>query len=123
MKTLFFCNLIPLKTGAFENLLAAIGCEFRKAGDEFVVVFAGEPIPPVAAALCAAGVRWHILSEWTSGPEEENTPHLNPLPLVQIRPRRKGEPPTPVGFGGPGRKDGNQVLLDYSLSLEGRGPG
>jgi len=33
-----------------------------------------------------------------------NTPHLNPLP--------QGE-----------RKDGNQVLLDYSLSLEGRGLG
>jgi hypothetical protein len=33
-----------------------------------------------------------------------NTPHLNPLP--------QGE-----------RRDGNQVLWDYSLSLEGRGLG
>ena len=38
------------------------------------------------------------------GRQSGNTPHLNPLP--------QGE-----------RKDGNQELLDYSLSLEGRGLG
>jgi len=64
MKLLLFCNLIPLKTGAYETLLAAIGSEFKKVNDEFVVVFAGEPIPPVAESLRAAGVRWHILPEW-----------------------------------------------------------
>jgi len=64
MKTLLFCNLIPLKTGAYETLLATIGQEFQKAHDEYVVVFAGEPIPPVADSLRAAGVRWHIMPEW-----------------------------------------------------------
>jgi glycosyltransferase involved in cell wall biosynthesis len=64
MKTLLFCNLIPLKTGAYEALLATIGREFQKAGDEYVVVFAGEPIPPVAKSLRAANVRWRILPGW-----------------------------------------------------------
>ncbi|MEI6169173.1 MAG: glycosyltransferase family 4 protein [bacterium] len=67
MKTVFFCNLIPLKKGAFEALLVAIGAEFKKAGDEFVVVFSGAPIPSVAEALRATGVRWHILKEWVGG--------------------------------------------------------
>jgi len=72
MKTLFFCNLIPLKTGAFEALLAAIGTEFAKAGDEFVVVFGGEPIAPVAQSLQAAGVRWQVLPHWADGPGREH---------------------------------------------------
>lgn len=67
MKTLLFCNLIPAKTGAFESLLVAVGEEFRRHGDEYVVVFAGEPIAPVAESLCAAGVRWHVMSEWVEG--------------------------------------------------------
>lgn len=64
MKTLLFCNLIPLKTGAYETLLSAVGEEFRKAGDEYVVVFAGEPIPPVADSLRVVGIRWRILEGW-----------------------------------------------------------
>lgn len=64
MKTLFFCNLVPMKTGAFETVLAAIGQAFREGGDEFVVVFAGNPIPPVADSLRASGVRWHTIPEW-----------------------------------------------------------
>ena len=72
MKTLFFCNLIPLKTGAFEALLAAIGAEFGKTGDQFVVVFGGEPIAPVAQALLAAGVRWQVLPGWADGPGREH---------------------------------------------------
>lgn len=71
MKTLFFCNLIPLKTGAFEALLASIGREFKQAGNEFTVVFAGEPISPVADALRAAGIQWLIMPEWASGPGME----------------------------------------------------
>ena len=71
MKTLFFCNLIPLKTGAFEILLATIGKEFRKAGNEFLVVFSGEPITPVAEMLRDAGVRWCILKGWADGPDKE----------------------------------------------------
>lgn len=66
MKTLLFCNLIPLKTGAYEALLATIGQEFQKTGDEYVVVFAGEPIPEVAASLRAAGVRWRVLPGWVA---------------------------------------------------------
>ncbi len=72
MKTLFFCNLIPLKTGAFETLLATIGAEFAKAGDEFVVVFGGAPIAPVAEALKANGVRWLVLPGWADGPGREH---------------------------------------------------
>jgi glycosyltransferase involved in cell wall biosynthesis len=71
MKTLFFCNLIPLKTGAFETLLATIGKEFRKAGNEFIVVFSGEPIRPVAEMLRDAGVRWCMLKGWADGPDKE----------------------------------------------------
>ena len=67
MKTLLFCNLIPLKTGAYEALLAAIGQEFRKSGDEYVVVFSGDPIPEVADSLRAASVRWHVMREWVGG--------------------------------------------------------
>lgn len=72
MKTLFFCNLIPRKTGAFEALLAAIGAEFAKAADEFVVVFAGEPIAPVAESLRSAGARWHVLQGWVEGGAERS---------------------------------------------------
>lgn len=70
-KTLFFCNLIPLKTGAYEKLLESLGREFRKEGDELVLVFSGEPIVPVAESLRAAGIRWHILKEWADGPGVE----------------------------------------------------
>ena len=69
MKTLLFCNLIPRKTGAHEALIAAIGVAFRKAGDEFVVVFSGEPIPPVAESLCGAGVKWHVMTGWVAPPD------------------------------------------------------
>ena len=64
MKTLFFCNLIPLKTGAFETLLVAIGAEFKKAGDELVLILAGEPIPEVAAQFKHQGIRWSIINGW-----------------------------------------------------------
>jgi glycosyltransferase involved in cell wall biosynthesis len=69
MKTLLFCNLIPRKTGAHEALIAAIGAAFRKAGDEFVVVFSGEPIPPVAESLCGAGIKWHVMTGWVVPPD------------------------------------------------------
>jgi glycosyltransferase involved in cell wall biosynthesis len=71
IKTLFFCNLISLKMGAFEKLLGAIAQEFRNGGDEFVVVFSGEPITPVAEFLRASGVRWQVLSKWAHGPGKE----------------------------------------------------
>jgi glycosyltransferase involved in cell wall biosynthesis len=68
MKTLFFCNLIPLKLGALEKALAGIAQEFKNAGDEFVVVFSREPIAPVAELLRSNGARWHVLKEWADGP-------------------------------------------------------
>ena len=88
MKTLFFCNLIPLKSGAFEALLAAIGVEFRKAGDEFVVVFAGEPVEPVAAALREAGVRWRLIEGWSEGHGREHAWHFVRPALALLRQER-----------------------------------
>ena len=68
VKVLFFCNLIPLKTGAFEKLLSAIGQKFREVGSEFIVYFSGQPIKPVIESLHESGVRWEIHSEWADGP-------------------------------------------------------
>lgn len=97
MKTLFFCNLIPVKTGAFEALLAAIGTEFAKTGDEFVVVFGGEPIVPVAQSLQAAGVRWQVLPHWADGPGREHAWRFV-LPAVGLV-RRERPDVTVVHFG------------------------
>ncbi len=60
MKTLFFCNLYPRKQGAFEQMLGALGAEFRRRGDRLVLALAGEPIAPVAAAWQEEGIRWRI---------------------------------------------------------------
>jgi glycosyltransferase involved in cell wall biosynthesis len=84
MKTLLFCNLIPRKTGAYEALLAAIGQEFRKAGDEFVVVFSGEPIPPVAESLRGAGVKWQVLAGWVAPSGGRVRPWNFVLPALRI---------------------------------------
>jgi glycosyltransferase involved in cell wall biosynthesis len=64
MKTLFFCNLVPYKTGAFEWVLRCIGYEFKEHHDQFMVVFAGEPIPEVAESLRAVGVKWEVIPGW-----------------------------------------------------------
>ena len=97
MKTLFFCNLIPLKNGAFEALLAALGHAFARAGDEFVAVFAGEPIASVAESLRAAGVRWHVLKGWADGPDRERAWHFV-LPAVALV-RRECPDVAVVNFG------------------------
>ena len=72
IKTLSLCNLIPLKMGAFERLLAAIGQEFKNAGDEFVVTLSGKPIEPVAELLRTKHVRWEVVDGWAYGPDKVN---------------------------------------------------
>lgn len=72
MKTLFFCNLIPNKLGAFEALLVALAGEFQGAGDELVIAFAREPIPEVGEELRAAGARWVVIEAWTEGAGREH---------------------------------------------------
>jgi len=68
MKVLFFCNLMPNKVGAFEQLLVRMGKMFREGGDSLVLAFASEPISDVARALTASGTRWHIVQGW-DGPD------------------------------------------------------
>lgn len=113
MKTLFFCNLVPVKTGAFEALLAAVGAEFAKAGDEFVAVFGGEPIPTVAQSLRQAGVRWHILAGWTDGTGHEHAWRFA-LPAAALV-RRERPDVAVVHFG--------NELPSLAASLLTRGPG
>lgn len=76
MKVLHFCNLIPDKTGAYENLLVAIGKEFRVHGDQLVMAFAGGPIAPVAEALRRQGVKWRIIDGWSDGQGGEHPWHF-----------------------------------------------
>ncbi|MDP6526563.1 MAG: glycosyltransferase family 4 protein [Kiritimatiellia bacterium] len=72
MKVLFFCNLVPGKQGSFEDLLTALGWEFKRHGDELVLVLAGKPIPQVAESFLEAGLRWHVIPDWTADPDEVN---------------------------------------------------
>ena len=64
----------------------------------------------------------------TTDPGKENTPHLNPLPPL-LRPEirdyegHEGEPPTPVGYVEPGRKEGNHGATPSPLRGEGWGEG
>lgn len=64
MKTVLFCNLVPGKAGAFERLLGDIGRASAAAGDTFMPVLAGEPIPVVAAAWRQTGMRWRLIPGW-----------------------------------------------------------
>ncbi len=72
MKVLFFCNLVPRKQGSFEDVLSALGWEFKEHGDELVLVLGGEPIPQVAESFLDAGLRWHVISGWTTELDEVN---------------------------------------------------
>jgi glycosyltransferase involved in cell wall biosynthesis len=65
MKTLFFCNLIPGKTGAFERVLAELGAFHSRHGDHLILALAGEPIPEVAEWFHQAGVEWRIIPGWS----------------------------------------------------------
>ena len=67
MKTTFFCNIDPRKTGAFEAFLVALARAHSAAGDGVVYVFAAEPIDAVATRLREAGAKWHVLEGWISG--------------------------------------------------------
>ena len=73
VKVLFFCNLVPRKQGSFEALLAALGLEFKKHGGELVLVFGGEPISEVADSFRKAGLRWNVISDWTTDHDEVNS--------------------------------------------------
>jgi glycosyltransferase involved in cell wall biosynthesis len=64
MKTLFFCNLVPDKQGAFERFLASLAGEFKATGDRLLLALAGEPIRPVADALRDHGAEWRIVAGW-----------------------------------------------------------
>lgn len=65
MKTLFFCNLISDKDGAFERFLVALAGRFKAAGDRFVSVFADDPIDEVARRLRDRGATWHCIRGWS----------------------------------------------------------
>jgi len=88
MKVLHFCNLFPNKTGAYENLLAAIGKEFCAHGDELVMAFAGGPIPPVAEALREQGVKWRVIDGWSDGRGGEHPWHFCRPALRLLRKER-----------------------------------
>jgi len=79
LKTLFLCNLIPDKSGAFERLLMALGEGFRQAGDELILGLAGEPIPAVADSFRRAGLRWSVIPGWTDS-------RGRPRPWAVVRP-------------------------------------
>jgi len=83
MKTVIFCNLIPNKLGAYEALLAALGEEFQREGDELVVVFARDPIDEVASELKRRDVRWRTIEAWSEGEGREH-PWAFCAPALQI---------------------------------------
>ncbi len=64
MKVLFFCNLVPKKTGAFERLLTELGHIFRMYGDALCLALAGEPSPTIGEGWRAAGTRWVVVKGW-----------------------------------------------------------
>jgi glycosyltransferase involved in cell wall biosynthesis len=67
MKVLLFCNLVPGKLGAYENLLIRIGEAFAEVGDELVLALAGSPLDLVEARLLECGVRYHVIQGWSEG--------------------------------------------------------
>jgi glycosyltransferase involved in cell wall biosynthesis len=70
MRVLFFCNLLPRKEGAYEAVLTAIAAGLQRGGDSIHLVFAGEPIEPVAERLRAAAATWSIIRGWSDGVRE-----------------------------------------------------
>lgn len=67
MHILFFCNLRPVKSGAFEAFLMALGHHLRARGNRMTLVCAAEPAAPVAEALRSANVAWTTLRKWDTG--------------------------------------------------------
>lgn len=72
MKTCFFCNLVPKKTGAFEQLLVQLAQCFKEEGDVITYGFAAEPAPAVAERLRGAGACWKVLDDWTDQDGKEH---------------------------------------------------
>ncbi len=62
---LMVCDLDPKKAGAFEAYLVAMADRCRRDGVRYGLLLAGEPIPPVAAALRAAGATWLAAPAWS----------------------------------------------------------
>lgn len=71
-KTVFLCNLVPRKAGAFEAVLAELAKAFAAAGDRLVLALAGEPGPEAAALLRAGGADWRVLGGWTDAGGQEH---------------------------------------------------
>jgi glycosyltransferase involved in cell wall biosynthesis len=67
VKVLFFCNLLPRKSGSFERFLAELAERFRQGDDTLIFAFAGEPVAPVAEAIVSAGAQWDVISGWSDG--------------------------------------------------------
>lgn len=65
MKTLFLCNLIPLKTGAFEAFLARFAGEVAGRGGSLVAAFAAEPAEAPARLFREAGLAWRVVPRWS----------------------------------------------------------
>jgi glycosyltransferase involved in cell wall biosynthesis len=78
MTTLFFCNLIPNKTGAFERVLTELGRVHSEHGDRLILVLAGAPIPEVAEWFRQAGVEWRVLSGWSEAGRKPDGGSLKP---------------------------------------------
>lgn len=72
MNTLFFCNIVPDKVGAYEAFLAELSRRFRAEGDALLIVLGGEPSPPIAARLRADGLTWEVLPGWTDAAGREH---------------------------------------------------
>ena len=68
---LMVCDLDPKKAGAFETYLVAMADRCRRDGVRYGLLLAGEPIPPVAAALSAAGATWSAAHAWNDSDGRE----------------------------------------------------
>jgi len=64
MKLLLLCDLVPDKSGAFEEFLISLGASLKDSGDELFVVLAGKPMEQIDAALREARIKWDIVEEW-----------------------------------------------------------
>ena len=72
MKVLFFCNLVPARTGAVERLLTEVGRVFQGRGDQLVLGLPAEPGDEVASAWRGAGLTWNLVPGWTDAAGREH---------------------------------------------------
>ena len=73
MRATFLCNLIPGKTGAFEQFVAAAGRECAARGHRLDLVFADEPSPAVAELFRHAGLSWRVIRGWSDAADRVNS--------------------------------------------------